>query len=339
MERLAIITGVGGQDGAYLSKNLLEKGYKIIGLSRRSSVNNLSRLEILGILDEVEIISADVQEHVLLQQLIQKYQPDEFYNLAAQSYVVDSFSNPYYTSKVNAFAVLNILESLKIYSKETRFYQASTSEMFGKVLKTPQNEETGFYPRSPYGFSKLYAHHATINYRESYDLFACSGILFNHESPLRGGNFVTKKIVNGLVNYKNDQERILKLGNLDAQRDWGFAGDYVEAMRLMLSLNKPEDFVVSSGRTNSIREFCEIVAKLLEINLVWEGTGMEEQGIDSKRNKPCIKVDEVNFRPAEVDLLQGDSSKAKEILGWFPTVDLEGLAKLMVDYELQKFQE
>ena len=339
MERLAIITGVGGQDGAYLSKNLLEKGYKVIGLSRRSSVNNLSRLEILGILDEVEIISADVQEHHLLQHLIKQNQPDEFYNLAAQSYVVDSFSNPFYTSKVNAFAVLNILESIKLFSQKTRFYQASTSEMFGLVSETPQNEETRFHPRSPYGFSKLYAHHATINYRESYDLFACSGILFNHESPLRGGNFVTKKIVKGLVNYKNDQERILKLGNLEAQRDWGFAGDYVEAMRLMLSLKAPEDFVVSSGRTKSVREFCEIVAELLKINLVWEGSGMKEQGIDSRSNKACIKIDEVNFRPADVHHLLGDSSKAKEILGWSPTVDLEGLAQLMVDYELQNFQE
>lgn len=335
MGQVAIITGVGGQDGAYLSKTLLERGYEVIGLSRRSSVNNLFRLEFLGISRDIEIIATDIQEHLRLQQIIKDTKPDEFYNLAAQSYVVDSFSNPIYTSDVNAISVLNLLESIKHYSPETKFYQASTSEMFGMVQETPQNEKTRFHPRSPYGVAKLFAHHATINYRESHNLHACSGILFNHESPLRGGDFVTQKIVRGLVEYKRDPKKILELGNLDAKRDWGFAGDYVEAMRLMLQATVPDDFVISSGRTNSVREFCELIARILEINLSWQGKGLEEQGFDTKTNKTFIRINKAYFRPAEVDVLMGDSSKARDVLGWTPTVDLEELAHLMVDYQLQ----
>lgn len=334
MSKTAIITGIGGQDGSYLAKNLLEKDYRVIGVSRRSSVDNLLRLRTLGILDEVELISSDIQEHLSIQELIRETKPEEFYNLAAQSYVVDSFTNPLYTSNINAIAVLNILESIRIYSRDTRFYQASTSEMFGKVSETPQKETTSLHPRSPYGVAKLYAHHATINYRESYNLFACSGILFNHESPLRGGNFVTKKIVEGLINFKEDNSSILELGNLEAKRDWGYAVDYVEAMRLMLQLDSPEDFVISTGETKSIREFCNIVASLLGIDLFWEGSGIDEKGIDKKNNRICISINEIHFRPAEVDLLLGDSSKAKQILNWTSEVNLEGLAKLMVDFEL-----
>jgi len=334
MNKTAIITGIGGQDGSYLAKNLLEKDYRVIGVSRRSSVDNLLRLRTLGILDEVELISSDIQEHLSIQELIRETKPEEFYNLAAQSYVVDSFTNPLYTSNINAIAVLNILESIRIYSPDTRFYQASTSEMFGKVSETPQKETTSLHPRSPYGVAKLYAHHATINYRESYNLFACSGILFNHESPLRGGNFVTKKIVEGLVNFKEDNSSILELGNLEAKRDWGYAVDYVEAMRLMLQIDSPEDFVISTGETKSIKEFCNIVASLLGIDLFWEGSGIDEKGIDKKNNRTCISINEIHFRPAEVDLLLGDSSKAKQILNWTSEVNLEGLAKLMVDFEL-----
>ena len=335
MSKTAIITGIGGQDGSYLAKNLLKRGYKIIGVYRRSSVDNLLRLKTLDILDQVNLVSLDIQEHLAIQELIREIRPEEFYNLAAQSYVVDSFTNPLYTSNINAIAVLNMLESIRIYSPETRFYQASTSEMFGKVSETPQKETTRLHPRSPYGVAKLYAHHATINYRESYNLFACSGILFNHESPLRGGNFVTKKIVKGLVDFKKDSS-ILELGNLEAKRDWGYAVDYVEAMRLMLQLDSPEDFVISTGETKSIREFCNIVASLLNIDLIWEGSGIDEKGIDKRNNKECISINKVHFRPSEVDLLLGDSAKAKKILNWTPEVTLEELARLMVDFELNE---
>lgn len=336
MEKVALITGIGGQDAAYLAKNLLEKGFKVIGTSRRSSADNLFRLKSLGIENELEVLSADVQEHSRIQELVMNIKPTQFYNLAAQSFVADSFKSPIYTSLVNGTSVLNILESIRLFSPETRFYQASTSEMFGKVNEVPQNESTRFYPRSPYGVAKLYAHHITINYRESYNLFACSGILFNHESPLRGGDFVTKKIVSGLVEYLKNHEKVLELGNLEAQRDWGFAGDYVEAMRLMLEQKEPDDFVICSGKTESIRNFCEIVAKILGIDLNWQGEGLNEIGIDSKSSKTCIKVSKEHYRPAEVDLLLGDATKAKKVLNWSSSVDLDGLAQMMVDFELNK---
>ena len=336
MEKVALITGIGGQDAAYLAKNLLEKGFKVIGTSRRSSADNLFRLKSLGIENELEVLSADVQEHSRIQELVMNIKPTQFYNLAAQSFVADSFKSPIYTSLVNGTSVLNILESIRLFSPETKFYQASTSEMFGKVNEVPQNEATRFYPRSPYGVAKLYAHHITINYRESYNLFACSGILFNHESPLRGGDFVTKKIVSGLVEYLKNHEKVLELGNLEAQRDWGFAGDYVEAMRLMLEQKEPDDFVICSGKTESIRNFCEIVAKMLGIDLNWQGEGLNEIGIDSKSSKTCIKVSKEHYRPAEVDLLLGDATKAKKVLNWSSSVDLDGLAQMMVDFELNK---
>jgi len=336
MEKVALITGIGGQDAAYLAKNLLEKGFKVIGTSRRSSADNLFRLKSLGIENELEVLSADVQEHSRIQELVMNIKPTQFYNLAAQSFVADSFKSPIYTSLVNGTSVLNILESIRLFSPETKFYQASTSEMFGKVNEVPQNESTRFYPRSPYGVAKLYAHHITINYRESYNLFACSGILFNHESPLRGGDFVTKKIVSGLVEYLKNHEKVLELGNLEAQRDWGFAGDYVEAMRLMLEQKEPDDFVICSGKTESIRNFCEIVAKILGIDLNWQGEGLNEIGIDSKSSKTCIKVSKEHYRPAEVDLLLGDATKAKKVLNWSSSVDLDGLAQMMVDFELNK---
>ena len=336
MGKVALITGIGGQDGAYLAKNLLEKGFKVIGTSRRSSVDNLFRLKSLGIENEVEVLSADIQEHSRIQELIMNIKPNQFYNLAAQSFVADSFKSPLYTSLVNGTSVLNILESIRLFSSETKFYQASTSEMFGKVNEVPQNESTRFYPRSPYGVAKLYAHHITINYRESYNLFACSGILFNHESPLRGEDFVTKKIVSGLVEYSKNHEKILELGNLEAQRDWGFAGDYVEAMRLMLEQNEPDDFVICTGKTETIRNFCEIVAKILGINISWKGDGLNEIGVDTKSSKTCIRVSEEHYRPAEVDLLLGDATKAKKVLNWSSSIDLNSLAQMMVDFELDK---
>tara|TARA_B100000963_G_scaffold361806_1_gene399802 strand:+ start:5582 stop:6598 length:1017 start_codon:yes stop_codon:yes gene_type:complete len=336
MGKVALITGIGGQDGAYLAKNLLEKGFEVVGTSRRSSADNLFRLKSLGIENQVKVLSADIQEHSRMQELVMKIQPNQFYNLAAQSFVADSFKSPIYTSLVNGTSVLNILESIRLFSPETKFYQASTSEMFGKVYEVPQNESTRFYPRSPYGVAKLYAHHITINYRESYDLFACSGILFNHESPLRGGDFVTKKIVSGLVEYSNNHEKVLELGNLEAQRDWGFAGDYVEAMRLMLEQKKPDDFVICTGKSQSIRNFCEIVAKILGIDISWEGNGLTEIGIDTSNSKTCIRVNEEYYRPAEVDLLLGDATKAEKALNWSSSIDLNGLAQMMVDFELNK---
>jgi GDPmannose 4,6-dehydratase len=332
MKKIALISGIGGQDGAYLAKNLLEKDYKVIGISRRSSVNNLKRLEVLGIKGDLEIAYADLEESLAIQRLIKKFQPDEFYNLGAQSFVQDSFRNPVYTSQVNAIAVLQILESLREFSLHTKFYQASTSEMFGKIRENPQTEDTHFHPRSPYGVAKLYAHFATVNYRESYDMFACSGILFNHESPLRGQEFVTKKIVKGMIDY-SEHGAVLELGNLDAKRDWGFAGDYVEAMHLMLQQKTADYFVIATGITHSIRTFCEMAASHLNIDLMWTGEGMDEKGIDRKTLNPIIKINPEFFRPAEVDILRGSPAKAKALLGWEPKTQLEDLVDMMIQFE------
>lgn len=332
MNNKAIITGIGGQDGAYLAKHLLEKGYEIIGIARRSSVNNLLRLDVLGIRDKIEITYADLEESLTIQKIIKQHKPSEFYNLAAQSFVEDSFRNPVYTSSVNAMAVLNILESLLEYSPDTRFYQASTSEMYGKIKENPQSEETPFHPRSPYGVAKLYAHFATLNYRESYNMHASSGILFNHESPLRGENFVTKKIIKGLINYQK-QGKAIQLGNLDAKRDWGFAGDYVIAMHLMLQQKTPDDYVIATGVTHSIRYFAETASSILGINLEWRGENMEEVAIDKATSKPFITINPKYFRPAEVDILRGNPQKAIDKLGWNPETSLEQLIEMMIEFQ------
>lgn len=332
MNNKAIITGIGGQDGAYLAKHLLEKGYEIIGIARRSSVNNLLRLDVLGIRDKIEITYADLEESLTIQKIIKQHKPSEFYNLAAQSFVEDSFRNPVYTSSVNAMAVLNILESLLEYSPDTRFYQASTSEMYGKIKENPQSEETPFHPRSPYGVAKLYAHFATLNYRESYNMHASSGILFNHESPLRGENFVTKKIIKGLINYQK-QGKAIQLGNLDAKRDWGFAGDYVIAMHLMLQQKTPDDYVIATGVTHSIRYFAETASSILGINLEWRGENMEEVAIDKATSKPFITINPKYFRPAEVDILRGNPQKAIDKLGWNPETTLEQLIEMMIEFQ------
>lgn len=332
MNNKAIITGIGGQDGAYLAKHLLEKGYEIIGIARRSSVNNLLRLDVLGIRDKIEITYADLEESLTIQKIIKQHKPSEFYNLAAQSFVEDSFRNPVYTSSVNAMAVLNILESLLEYSPDTRFYQASTSEMYGKIKENPQSEETPFHPRSPYGVAKLYAHFATLNYRESYNMHASSGILFNHESPLRGENFVTKKIIKGLINYQK-QGKAIQLGNLDAKRDWGFAGDYVIAMHLMLQQKIPDDYVIATGVTHSIRYFAETASSILGINLEWRGENMEEVAIDKATSKPFITINPKYFRPAEVDILRGNPQKAIDKLGWNPETSLEQLIEMMIEFQ------
>lgn len=332
MNNKAIITGIGGQDGAYLANHLLEKGYEIIGIARRSSVNNLLRLDVLGIRDKIEITYADLEESLTIQKIIKQHKPSEFYNLAAQSFVEDSFRNPVYTSSVNAMAVLNILESLLEYSPDTRFYQASTSEMYGKIKENPQSEETPFHPRSPYGVAKLYAHFATLNYRESYNMHASSGILFNHESPLRGENFVTKKIIKGLINYQK-QGKAIQLGNLDAERDWGFAGDYVTAMHLMLQQKTPDDYVIATGVTHSIRYFAETASSILGINLEWSGENMEEVAIDKATSKPFITINPKYFRPAEVDILRGNPQKAIDMLGWNPETTLEQLIEMMIEFQ------
>ncbi len=339
MSKKAIITGISGQDGAYLAKYLLELGYKVFGAVRRSSrsAEILPRLKYLGIEKEVELIDFELSELTNITRVIKSTQPDEIYNLGGQSFVGASWEQPLTTTDINAVAVLRILETIREYSAETRFYQASTSEMFG-AISPPQSETTPFYPRSPYGVSKLFGHWITKNYRESYGLKACSGILFNHESPIRGQEFVTRKISLSLSRVAQGKQDVVKLGNLSAQRDWGFAGDYVKGMHLMTTSEKISDYVLASGETHSIREFASIAAESLGMDLAWEGEGVDEKGINKKTNKCVICVDPKFFRPAEVDLLLGDASKAENDLGWKRTVDFKSLVEMMTssDYDAVK---
>ena len=309
----AIITGITGQDGSYLAKLLLSKGYKVYGAQRRNTGLKHWRLDELGITDQIEFVDFDLGEPYNIEKTIDKVQPDEFYNLAAQSFVGLSFEQPQVTTIANALGVLNILEVIRNKYPKIKFYQASTSEMFGKVQETPQTETTRFYPRSPYGVAKCYSHYMTVNYRESYNLFACSGILFNHESPMRGEEFVTRKITKGLVEY-TQTGKVLELGNIKTFRDWGHAEDYVEAMWLMLQQDKPDDYVIATGRTVSIKDF--ITLCLDELNLAYEFNGHEV--IDMATRKHIIKTNPKFFRPAEVDLLVGDNTKARHKLMWRP---------------------
>ena len=332
--KIALITGVSGQDGAYLSKFLLEKGYKVIGGDRRAASNSFWRLRKLNILNDIEVINFDVTEFSNIFQMIKKYELDEIYNLAAQSFVGSSFDLPIVTSDSTAIGATRVLEAIRSLSLKTKFYQASSSEMFGKVSETPQNESTKFYPRSPYAVSKTYAHMMTVNYREAYNMFCCCGILFNHESPLRGENFVTKKIVSNLVNVLRNKQDFLEIGNLDSKRDWGYALDYVDAMHLMLQLDQPNDFVIATGQSNSVRYFIEKVCELLNIEIIWKNKGLEEIGINKKNNKIIVKVNKKFYRPAEVDFLLGDYSKAKKMLSWKPTHNLDQLIEIMVNAEL-----
>ncbi len=329
----AIITGITGQDGGYLAKLLLSKGYKVYGAQRRNTGKRYWRLDELGIRDQIEIVDIDLTEPFNVSKLLDEVQPDEFYNLAAQSFVGLSFDQPQVTTHTNAIGVLNILEAIRHNHPKVKFYQASTSEMFGKVLETPQNETTRFYPRSPYGCAKAYSHYLTVNYRESYDLYACSGILFNHESPMRGEEFVTRKITKGLVQYLKTGKPV-ELGNLDSKRDWGHAEDYVEAMWLMLQQDrfKVEDFVISTGKTYSIKDF--IVRCLNELEIVYFDNG--HQFLDESGNF-IIKTNPKFFRPAEVDLLIGDSTKAKEKLLWKPKHNLNSLIKDMIKADLKRY--
>jgi len=331
----ALITGITGQDGSYLAKFLLEKGYEVYGLHRRSSTTNLWRLDVLGITNKVKLVDGDLLDQSSLIKAIESSEPDEVYNLAAQSFVALSWKEPIYTAEVTGIGVLKMLEAIRNVNPKIKFYQASSSEMFGKVQEIPQKETTPFYPRSPYGVAKVFGYWITVNYRESYNMFACNGILFNHESPLRGEEFVTRKITKGIAEIKKGLRDYIELGNLDAKRDWGFAGDYVEAMWLMLQQDKPDNYVVATGETHTVREFVELAFKEAGIDIEWEGTGLTEVGRDKNSGKILVKVSEQFYRPAEVEILIGDPSKAMKILGWKPKVNFKELVKMMVKEDLK----
>tara|TARA_X000001036_G_C20647822_1_gene793766 strand:- start:401 stop:1423 length:1023 start_codon:yes stop_codon:yes gene_type:complete len=339
MSKTALITGISGQDGAYLSKLLLKKGYKVIGGERRSASGTLWRLRKLNIEKDIEITDFELSEFTNIYRTIDKYHPDEIYNLAAQSFVAASFEMPIMTSDVTGVGVSRVLEAVRQINPNIKFYQASSSEMFGKVMESPQKETTPFYPRSPYGVAKLFGHWMTINYREAYDMFACSGILFNHESPLRGEQFVTKKITMGLSKIKLGLQNHLELGNLDSKRDWGYAEDYVEAMFLMLQNKEPGDYVISTGQTYSVREFINIACNKLNMNIEWIGRGVSEVAINKKDGKEIIKINPKFYRPTEVDLLLGNADKAKKILNWKPKTNFESLVEKMIEYDYSIFKD
>lgn len=335
-QKIAVVTGITGQDGAYLTKLLLEKGYKVIGTTRRTSSVNFWRLNFLGVLNHInlQIVDFDLTDLSNCIRLLDTFKPTEFYNLAAQSFVGVSFEQPLTTAEITGIGPLNILEAIRLVDPKIKFYQASTSEMFGKVQEIPQRESTPFYPRSPYGVAKLFAHWMVINYRESYNLFATSGILFNHESPLRGLEFVTRKITDSVAKIKLGLIDCLELGNLDAKRDWGHAKDYVEGMWLMLQQDKPDTFVLSTNRTETVRSFVELAFKAVDIQLSWEGSNENEVGIDTITGKTLVKVNSKFYRPAEVELLIGDHSHASKMLGWSPKTNLEELCNEMVSADL-----
>jgi GDPmannose 4,6-dehydratase len=343
MEKIALITGITGQDGAYLAEFLLEKGYKVHGIKRRSSLFNTNRIDHLyqdphDKDPKFVLHHGDLTDSSSLIRIIQEVQPDEIYNLAAQSHVAVSFEEPEYTANSDALGALRILEAIRILGleKKTKYYQASTSELFGEVQETPQNEKTPFHPRSPYAVAKLYAYWITVNYREAYGIYACNGILFNHESPIRGETFVTRKITRALVRIKLGLQDCVYLGNIDAKRDWGHAKDYVEMQWLMLQQNKPEDFTISTGEQHSVRDFIEIAAKEINIEIKWEGEGVDEVGIDTKTDNIIVRIDERYFRPTEVETLLGDSTKAKNKLNWQPKISFQELVTEMVLSDLEE---
>ena len=340
MEKVALITGITGQDGAYLAEFLLNKGYIVHGVKRRSSSFNTARIDHLYKDPHERNVNffmhyGDLTDSTNLIRIIQEVKPDEIYNLAAQSHVQVSFETPEYTANSDGLGTLRILEAIRILGleKKTKFYQASTSELYGKVQEIPQKETTPFYPRSPYAAAKLYAYWITINYREAYGIFACNGILFNHESPSRGETFVTRKITMAAAKIKYGLQERLYLGNMDAKRDWGFAKDYVEAMWLMLQQETPDDYVIATGETHSVRKFTELTFKELGIDIIWQGEGVEEVGIDSSTGKIIVEIDPGYYRPTEVELLIGDPSKAREKLGWEPKVKMEELVKIMIKFD------
>ena len=330
----AFITGLTGQDGSYLAEFLLEKGYEVHGIVRRASVFNTARIEHL--MKDIRTYHGDMIDSSNLNRLMEKIQPDEIYNLAAQSHVQVSFDVPEFTADVDGLGTLRLLDTIREMRSNTRFYQASTSELFGGLPETaPQSEKTPFYPKSPYGAAKLYAYWITVNFREAYDLYACNGILFNHESPRRGETFVTKKITRAVARIAQGRQDKLSLGNLDAKRDWGYAKDYVEAMWLMLQQEKPDDFVIATGETHTVREFTELAFRHIGVELAWEGEGVEEKAYDRKTNRLLVEVNPKYFRPAEVEFLWGDPSKAKEKLGWTNKTSFERLVEIMMDYDMK----
>lgn len=344
MQKTALITGITGQDGAYLADFLLKKNYLVHGIKRRSSLFNTERIDHLYQDPHEKKVNlflhyGDMTDATNILKIIQDTQPDEIYNLAAQSHVKVSFETPEYTANSDGLGVLRMLEAIRILKlqKKTKFYQASTSELYGKVMEIPQNEETPFYPRSPYGVAKLYAYWIIKNYREAYNLFACNGILFNHESPVRGETFVTRKITRAAAKIKLGLQEKLFVGNLDSKRDWGHAKDYVEGMWLMLQQKKADDFVLATGKTTPVREFIEMAFAETGIKITWKGKGVKEKGINSKTGKTIVEIDPKYFRPTEVDLLIGDATKARKILGWKPKYQLSELVKEMVASDLKLF--
>ena len=335
----AIITGVGGQDGAYLARYLIDLGYEIYGGYRRAVSPNFWRLNELGLLNEpnFHLVEFELTDPFNILSVVNEIRPEEIYNLAAQSFVGVSFKEPFHTANATGIGTLNILEAIKTVDKSIKFYQASTSEMFGKVQAVPQNETTPFYPRSPYGVAKLYAHFITVNYQESYGIFASSGILFNHESPLRGLEFVTRKITNTAAKIALKKAKTLELGNLDAKRDWGYAKEYVEGMHAMLQAPTPDTFVLATGVTTTVRDFVKLSFEALDIGIKFEGEGINEVGLNDKGDV-IVKINPAFFRPAEVDLLIGDASKAKQKLGWSAKTDLKGLCDMMIKADLRRIE-
>jgi GDPmannose 4,6-dehydratase len=336
--KTAVVTGITGQDGAYLAAFLIDKGYKVFGTYRRTSSVNFWRIEELGIAEHpsLKLVEHDLTDLGSSIRLLQMTAPDEVYNLAAQSFVGVSFGQPVTTAEITGMGAVHILEAIRIVNPKIRFYQASTSEMFGKVQETPQVESTPFYPRSPYGVAKLYAHWMTINYRESYGIFGTSGILFNHESPLRGKEFVTRKITDGVARIALGKQSVLELGNLDAKRDWGYAKEYVDLMWRMLQADEPDTFVIATNRTETVRDFVNMAFKAVDIQLEWNGSGEHERGVDVRTGKTVVQVNPDFYRPAEVELLIGNPQKAQDVLGWKPHTTLEQLCDLMVKADLER---
>ena len=345
MCKIALITGITGQDGSYLLELLLEKGYEVHGIIRRSSSFNTGRIDHIitneQYKDQFFYHHGDVTDASNLNRLLETIEPDEIYNLAAQSHVQVSFEIPDYTAQVDALGTLRFLDAIRETHLKTKFYQASTSELFGKVQEVPQKETTPFYPRSPYGVAKLYGYWIIVNYREAYNLFACNGILFNHESPRRGETFVTRKITMAVANIKYGNQDLLTLGNMDAKRDWGFAKEYVEGMWRMLQADEPDDFVLATGETKTVREFVEKAFKMINVEIEWKGERgtVEEYGVDKATGKTLVNIDPKYFRPTEVELLVGDPSKAKEKLGWAPTTTFEELVRLMMEADLKHIEK
>lgn len=337
--KTALVTGITGQDGSYLTELLLEKGYRVYGLNRRKALAGMANLKNFLDNNKFEIVEGDLSEESRINRIVREIQPHEVYNLAAQSFVPYSWTNPIYTCNVNSLGVLRLLEAIRNYSPESKFYQASSSEIFGKINDMPQNEGTYHHPRSPYGCSKSFGFNITRNYRESYGMFACNGILFNHEGERRGLQFVTRKITHTVAEIKLGISNKLVLGNLDARRDWGYAPDYVKAMWMMLQHDNPDDYVIATGEEHTVREFASLAFKEIGKNIKWKNKGIREKGIDSDTGKTLVEVSKEFFRPAEVDILKGDSSKAKKVLGWQPNTAFKAMIKKMVQCDLQSLKK